>query len=57
MLGQQLQCLLTALDAFAYIPKPKRKFTSKPKTKITPNPKVKRNLSLNLLRLNPLQLT
>ena len=57
MSRQHLESLHTILYAFAYNPKPNKKFTSKPKMKSTPNPKVKGNLSLNLLCLNPFQLT
>ena len=55
MLAQQLESLFTILPAFAYTPKPEKKFISKAKKKSPPNPKVKENLSLNLLRPNPLQ--
>ena len=57
MSRQHLESLHTILYAFAYNPKPNKKFTSKPKMKSTPNPTVKGNLSLNLLCLNPFQLT
>ena len=57
MSGLHLENLRTILYAFAYNPKPNKKFTSKPKKKTTANPKVKGNLSLNLLCLKPLQLT
>ena len=57
MSRQHLESLRTILYAFAYNRKPNKKFTSKSKMKSTPNPKVKGNLSLNLLCLNPFQLT